>query len=427
MDQCVVFSCQNPEKPIPVASFALDRAGVGYLGYGRHYMNRPDAFAIDPLHLPLSAEDLKIPRHKDGTYGVLSDAGPDAWGVKLTSSLFRKQKRPLPATPIDWLLQSWHYGSGCLGFAPNAQTPPHPGVKPAPVAALDKRALSAIESLTSDDETELDDEIISLINPGVSLGGVRPKTVVMHEGMEHIAKFSRLDDKFNVPAAEYATMLLAHRARIDVPEFELIPVADRPVLLVCRFDRTSEGRRIHYMSAKTLVNIDTLSPDGREYKTKYSYAGIAESMRTLNPQAVEDSHQLFRRMVFNILVGNVDDHMRNHALLMRKPGQFVLSPAFDIVPHLEATAAPQSIGVGAFGTASTMKNALSQCGRFFLTFNEATDIILQVKEVVSTWRNVFREEAGMSARDIHILEACFTAAEEAENVSVAITGSNRTI
>jgi serine/threonine-protein kinase HipA len=418
LSQCIVFLCADPANPIPVASFALDSKGDGHFGYGLRYLEREDAFPLDPLHLPLSVEPHLIRRPNDSAYGILSDAGPNSWGMRLTSSIFRKQRRALPATPVEWLLQSWHYGSGCLGFSAAPDILPDSGISPAPLAALDKRLLSVIGNLAVHADTALDDEAVRLMYPGGSLGGVRPKTVVLHDGMEHIAKFSRQDDRFDVPAAEYATLRLAHMAGIHVPDFELVDIDGRSVLLIERFDRTKASTRLHYMSARTLVDIDTLSPDGREYKARYSYAGIAEAMRPLNARGVADSHELFRRMVFNILVGNVDDHMRNHAFLMDKPGRFHLSPAFDLVPHLEAMSVPQSIGVGAYGTASTVTNAMSQCGRFLLRNDEAARIIQEIREVVSHWRRIFRE-AGMSETDIHTLTACFNAADEAERIQVA--------
>jgi len=99
----------------------------------------------------------------------------------------------------------------------------------------------------------------------------------------------------------------------------------------------------------------------------------------IDPKAVEDAHQIFRRMVFNIMIGNVDDHLRNHGFLMTDvPGEYRLSPAFDIVPHLEAAFNPQSIGVGADGPASTIRNALSQCERFFLTPGGAAEVVGEV-------------------------------------------------
>lgn len=416
---CTIFDCSNPKAPVAMASFALDGEGNGHLGYGTRYAERENAFALDPVQLPLSHDVHVIARHRDGTYGVLSDAGPNAWGVKLTSRLCRKHGVAVPATPVEWFLRSWHFGSGCLGFSEHHTIPPSPGVTPVSVAHLNERLLETVEAFTADPDADIDQEAFSIILPGGSLGGVRPKTVVMHEGVEHIAKFSRHDDKFDVPAAEYATMRLAHMAGINVPDFELERIGQRSVLLIARFDRTTDGHRLHYLSAHSLINMDGLSADKHEYKTRYSYAGIAEAMRPLNDRGVADSHELFRRMVLNILVGNVDDHMRNHALLMNRPGRFVLSPAFDIVPHLEAQAAPQSIGVGAMGAASTMTNALSQCGRFLLHEQEAKDIIGQVREVVSSWRQVFRD-SGVSETDIHTLAGCFSAAAEAERIQVPV-------
>jgi serine/threonine-protein kinase HipA len=417
---CTVFDCTNPAMPVAIAGFGLDGNGDGHLGYGVRYIARTDAFPLDPIHLPLSKDVHLIARHQDGSYGVLSDAGPNAWGMKLTGSMYRKQGQALPVTPVEWFLKSWHYGSGCLGFSEHHSVMPDPGVPPSPISALSARLLDTVEALTADPDTDLDEEAVRLFFPGGSLGGVRPKTVVMHDGIEHIAKFSRLDDRFDVPAAEYATLRLAHMAGINVPDFELVRIGDRSVLLVARFDRTPEGNRLHYMSANTLIGIDVLSSDRREYKTSYSYPGIAEAMRPINDFASRDSHELFRRMILNILVGNVDDHMRNHALLMRTPGRFSLSPAFDIVPHLDAAIIPQSIGVGAHGSASTIGNALSQCNRFLLKEDEARRIVEEVREAVSHWRSVFNE-AGVRQTDIHTLASCFGAADEAEHIRVTVT------
>jgi serine/threonine-protein kinase HipA len=227
----------------------------------------------------------------------------------------------------------------------------------------------------------------------------------MHQGLEYIAKFSRPDDVFDVPSVEYATMCLAHKAGITTPDFELVHIGDRPVFLIERFDRTEGGGRKHYISANTLLDPPILSADKRELITSFSYAGIAEAMRPFNIRGQLDSHQLYKRMVFNIFIGNVDDHLRNHALLMESPGRYALSPAFDVLPHPAASTSPQSIGVGALGAASTTSNALSQCGRFLLRHEEALAIIEEVREVVSRWQKEF-SEFGVTKRDILILGPC---------------------
>jgi serine/threonine-protein kinase HipA len=414
METCTLFVCNDPQRQYAAARVALDSKGDAHFVYGRNYLRRADAFAFDPIRLPLSEDQMRIPRRADGSYGILSDAGPNAWGARVTASICRQHGEPLPATVIDWLLAASHHGAGCLGFSPAPDVMPALRPVPASLSQLNARLLQVVEALAAHDETELDEEALRLVSPGASLGGMRPKTVVVHNGVEHIAKFSRADDLFNVPVAEYATMRLAYLAGIDVPDFELEQVADRMVLLVARFDRDAAGGRCHYISAKTLIDIDVLSQDRREYRTRYSYAGIAESARGISDSIVADSQQLFRRMVFNILVGNVDDHLRNHGYLMNRPGNYALSPAFDLLPHLEAMNTPQSIGVGA----STMANALTQCGRFFLTQAEARETIAQVRQAVSTWRSVFHE-AGMSRTDMHTLAGCFDAADQAERIAIA--------
>lgn len=402
---CAVFDCSDPAAPVPAASFGLDAAGGGHLAYGRLYVDRSGAFDLDPIHVKRSGAMLGVPRRRDGTYGVLSDAGPNARGVKLAASLCNRTGTPLPANPVEWLLASWHYGSGCLGFSPHHTEAPSLGIAPMGVDTLSRKLVTAIGKLAVNDDVPLSDADIRLLAPGSSLGGVRPKTVVMHDGVEHIAKFARPDDVFDVPAVEYATMCLAHAAGIDTPDFELLDIGGRAVFVIARFDRTARGLRKHYISAHSLLDPPALSDDGRAYQTRFSYAGIAEAMRPFNLRGQRDSHQLFRRMVFNILVGNVDDHLRNHALIMSAPGSYVLAPAFDIVPHPSAPTHPQAIGVGAAGAASTSANALSQCGRFLLKRAEANAIVESVRDVVSGWRQAF-SQAGISGRDLAILDRC---------------------
>jgi serine/threonine-protein kinase HipA len=402
---CTVFDCSDPAAPVPAASFGLDAAGAGFLVYGRLYIGKPGAFDLDPIRLKLGDKVLPVPRRLDGSYGVLSDAGPNAWGMKLAASILTRARRPLPSNPVEWLLSSWHYGSGCLGFSRHHTEAPNLGVAAGRVDELSGKLVHAIGRLAVKDDVELTDADMRLLAPGSSLGGVRPKTVVMHDGVEHIAKFARPEDVFDVPAVEFATMSLAHAAGIHTPGFELINIGGRSVFLIERFDRTEDGHRKHYLSAHSLLDPAALSADGREYKTRFSYAGIAETMRPILTRGQHDSHQLFRRMVFNIFVGNVDDHLRNHAFIMDAPGRYDLAPAFDILPHPSAATHPQSIGVGAAGAASTSANALSQCGRFLLKRDEANEIIEAVRDVVAGWRLAY-SHAGVGARDLAILDTC---------------------
>lgn len=196
----VVFDCSTSSAPVPVASFGLKDDGDGRLAYGRRYLARHDAFSIDPWHLPLQANEQLLPCQPDGTYGALSDAGPNAWGARLTARLLRKAGKPLPVNPVERSLQSKQFGSGCLAFAPSSDAPPQLGEVPTRSTDLSARLLVALDQYVKDPDQDLNAETTNLLFPGSDLGGLRPKTIVMHEGVEHIAKFSRPDDVFDVPA-----------------------------------------------------------------------------------------------------------------------------------------------------------------------------------------------------------------------------------
>lgn len=410
MKECTVFVCTDPTAPLAAGRFVLDDAGQGHFVYGKRYLASAQAFSFDPINLRLGPAQLRVDVHRDESFGVLSDAGPNTWGKRITGSICKQRNIALPANPVEWLLFSWHYASGCLAFSPHPDQKPRNPIAAIDLATLDQRVLRALEDI----EAETDPDIVRIVLQGASLGGARPKTVVRHDGCEWIIKFNRKDDLFDVCAAEYATMRLAFAAKIEVPDFELVSIGGQSAFLVQRFDRTAQGGRIHYISANSLLNIGQLSATQSEYKTAYSYGGIADIMRSFNPQAVADAQQLYRRMVFNIMIGNVDDHLRNHGFLLAGPGDaYRLSPAFDLVPHPDSAWMPQSIGVGAQGAASTLENALSQCGRFFLTADEAREIIDEVRQVVVTWREVFRE-AGVVRQDVYRLAGCFAAAEAGE-------------
>jgi len=412
-----VFDCSTPTVPRPIASFGLCANGNGRFAYDKRYLRLSDAFSVDPWHLPLLDKEQELPRQFDNTYGVLSDTGPNAWGEKLIAYFLRKENRPTLANAVEWFLQLRNFGSGCLVFSAWPTEPPHVTRVSMRSSDLTSRVFDALNSYLADPDYALDENTIQLLIPGCDLGGMRPKTVVMHDGLEHIAKFGRPDDLYDVPAAEYAALRLAYMAGINVPNFELKKIGKHSVLLVERFDRTENGRRIHYLSAHSILRPNPLGSDHHDYRKSFSYAAIAEALQRKNAGAFDDAQELFRRMVLNIMIGNVDDHLRNHAILMREQGLYRLSPAFDICPHLSAPFHGQSIGVGAFGIASTIENALSQCHRFFLKTEEAAKIVSYVKDVTSNWRTIFAE-ADISKADQQRLAGCFAVADRATRVQV---------
>ncbi|MDE1438010.1 hypothetical protein, partial [Bacillus licheniformis] len=160
------------DHPVPIGRFALDGAGQGRFGYGLRYLQRADAFDLDPIHLPLTAAEIAVPRRGDDSFGVLSDAGPNTWGAQLALRLMRAA----PENAIDWFLHAGYYGSGCLGFSPDPQTAPQPGPVPASSRDLREHLLRTLDSYIADADAHLDTATATLLFPGSSLGGVRPKT-----------------------------------------------------------------------------------------------------------------------------------------------------------------------------------------------------------------------------------------------------------
>lgn len=167
---CIVFSCADPHNPVPVGRFAIDDAAQGRFGYGLRYLERQDAFELDPIHLPLTQAEIAVPRRNDATYGVLSDAGPNAWGTQLALRLLREADEAPPRNLIEWFLKSGSYGSGCLGFSSNPGTPPHPGPVPSSSRVFRENTLHALDAYVADPDAHLDANTATLLFPAVAWG-----------------------------------------------------------------------------------------------------------------------------------------------------------------------------------------------------------------------------------------------------------------
>ena len=376
--------------------------------YGNKWRARPDAFALDPVHLPL--DDAIAPL--DRMFGAPLDAGPDRWGSRLLDERFAALLDRARAAPearaaawrrlpnmLDRLLLAGDDRVGALSFGPSPAKPlRHPAVAPI-------RDLAAIEdAMVRFDAGETVEPDLILMAVGTSLGGARPKVTVRRpDGSLWLAKFRRKStDDVSVVRAEHAAMTLARAAGISVADTEVMPLGrDRETLLVRRFDRTggatdSDIRR-PYLSAISLAG-------RRDTDTGGSYLEIADRMR---PQQVgcprADLVELFRRMVFNAAIGNTDDHLRNHGFL-RVDGVWRLSPAFDLVPCPDG-ADHQAISVGRWGTTPSRQNLMSECGRFGLDAEEAGAIVAQVATVVGGWREAFAAR-GVGEADLRKLGRC---------------------
>ncbi|MDA0323822.1 MAG: HipA domain-containing protein [Verrucomicrobia bacterium] len=379
---------------VPAGIFTHDSdAGIGRFDYGRRYLERPNALPVDPVALPLGLVQREITVN-EGLYGAFCDAAPDYWGRLVIAAECRTAPEAL--SECDFLLSGNATRVGNLDFR-ESPSHPEPVLGPPHFNQLRDIALAA-EHLEAGDTS--DARLLRLLRQGTSIGGARPKCTVELDGALWIAKFPAKDDTINIPRIEYATMQLAQRCGICTPQLRLVQAGGKDIYLTRRFDRERHGSgwlRHGFLSSLSLMEWDVRD------RLLWEYPGMASRMR----RHMSAGHlvELFRRMVFNVMVRNTDDHPRNHGFLVRG-GEIELSPAYDIVPALTqagvGTEYRLAMSVGDEGREATLPNVLSRSAQFGLLESEATQIIGGMRATCREWPACFRE-AGMSERDIDIV------------------------
>ena len=239
------------------------------------------------------------------------------------------------------------------------------------------------------------------------MGGARPKAVVENGDALWIAKFNRKDDKYNHARTERAMLELARACGIQTAESRLTTIGNRDALLVKRFDRekTEAGyQRVRMLSTLTLLR----SEDTHQDRTKWSYVLLAEELRRISAQPKTDAPELFKRMCFNALISNTDDHPRNHAVIATGKG-WRLSPAYDLTPAMPISLERRDLALecGDMGRYAHANNLLSQAARFLLK-NEAAQTIIDAMEqtVKEQWHPIASKE-GVSEKDCETISSAF--------------------
>ena len=287
---------------------------LGRFVYGRSYLNNPDAVPIDPVELLLSEKTYETVQ-LNGIFGALRDAGPDFWGRRV----IEKHAGKAQLGELDYLLESPDDRAGALGFGLN-KVPPAPQRKFNKTLDLEK--LQNLADALIKDEIPKDPDaaqVQDLILLGTSMGGARPKAVVQDDEGLWIAKFNRPDDRWNNTRVEHAMLRLARECGISTAESRIEAVAGKDVLLIKRFDRekTEKGyTRARMVSGLTLLRAD----EALEMRTRWSYVVLVEELRRVVAEPKKDARELFRRMCFNALISNIDDHPRNHAVIAKDQG-----------------------------------------------------------------------------------------------------------
>ncbi|NJN52579.1 MAG: type II toxin-antitoxin system HipA family toxin [Gammaproteobacteria bacterium] len=372
----------------------LDKAR-GRFKYAKTYLNHADAFALDPVNLPLSADVQEKARSREapGIFGVLLDAGPDEWGRRQLS----QTRVPPPVTHVEFLLTASGEGVGALHFTANVADVP----RPPPRRPFE--SLSHLQHIAADIDAgrSIDRNLAPFFLQGSGIGGARPKTLIEHDGRHWIAKFSRAGDLVEMCRVEHASMLMARAAGIDVPDVEITSTGRGLVLLVERFDR-SGAEQHHLISVASLINkFDITQYD----ESSMSYPGIFQLGKRICDGSDDLAEIVFRRMVFNVAIGNTDDHLRNHAFYKRaNTRQYAITPAYDVVPHTGLQGS-HAIALGEFGNTPTPDNLGAAAKRMGLNRTAARTIAAAVLTVCANWRE-HMHASGVSDADIAILERC---------------------
>lgn len=318
----------EPQMPVvPVGMLKLARRGVvesGEFAYGRRYLQLPEADALNPDFLPLQDASFVLPERRIRDGGALPltfrDALPDSWGRKVLEAQHGK-----PLADVDVLLMTNADRVGAMVFSENL-----PLQADAPAIELIELETLAEAVRRLEFAMEITPAMQRLLQRGGSLGGARPKATFIHDDQRWIAKFPAHGDAYNVEIVEAATLALAQHCGIDVAPFFLHPLQHGHALLLRRFDRQGKigrERRMHYLSASALLDVPYESSGG-------SYAEFAQMLRRISNNPAHDLAQLYRRMIFNLVVDNSDDHVKNHGVLHVGKGQYRLAPAFDLVAQL---------------------------------------------------------------------------------------------
>ena len=416
--ECFVYiTLPGQTEPVTAGRFALsvDRRGTpeGRFVYGRSYLERPNAVALDPVLLKLSPRTYSTAA-LNGVFGALRDASPDYWGRRVIQ---RHRGKAQPGE-MEYLLYSPDDRAGALGFGLN-QTPPAP--KRSFNQTLDLAKVQAIaDSIVADDDRpdgdraagavdhdDDRDQVEKLMVIGTSMGGARPKAVVEDEAGLWIAKFNRPDDTWNSARVEHAMLILARASGLTTAESRVVEIAGRDVLLVKRFDR--EKTQAGYLRARMISALTLLrTEDTYQSRDKWSYVLLAEEVRRVCADPAQNAAELFRRMSFNALISNIDDHPRNHALIA-KEAQWKLSPAYDLTPAVPVSMERRDLALecGDAGRFANADNLLSQSARFLLEPGEAAAMIDAMEaQVRGTWYATARA-AGVSERDCERIATAF--------------------
>jgi len=382
-DRLYLWLLTRPSEPVLVGELKLVRTTQGVsLEYAPDWLQRGFPLSED---LPLASGEF-LPKEKATAAGAVDDARPDRWGERVIRFVVRPPRLSL----LEYLYFAGHDRFGALGVSTlEREYRPHV-VGPLPKLEDSEQIYELIQRVQANEPVP--PALRRLISPGASMGGARPKALLDIDGEEWVIKFSD-GDPADTPLVEHATMTLAHKAGIRVAATRPVRLTHGHAVAVKRFDRPQRRLRQHCLSASVAL---------RAASDRFGYPELAQLLRrrAVASTSAAQMRELFRRMVFNILIDNTDDHEKNHALLVTDAQRYELSPAYDVLPSGQGLGF-QQMRVGEQEADATLANALSMANLFGLSRRDAPQHVSEVARIVDGWREHFAQ-CGVTRGDIEL-------------------------
>ena len=400
------------EDAVEVGTLVFEARGARRsvsFAYKDSWLASPERFALSP-DLPLaSGYQFRAGKGSGESvfFSCLADTEPDGWGRNVIRRDHAKQRqKPAPGQAAAALLNEFDFllwvsdfsrvGAIRLQSSDGVFQRPSGAARNTPALLALPQLLAASKAVEENRETARD--LAFLRGNGTSLGGLRPKcSVIDDDGTLAIGKFPSVSDTRSIVHGEVLALKLAAAAGINAAAARVVDSEGVPVALIRRFDRVN-GKRKMYLSARAMLQANPAD--------QYSYVDIAGAIRQVSARAGADLKELWCRMVFNILINNVDDHLNNHGFLHHAHGQWTLAPAFDLNPFPDKERALKTWISEDSGEAASIDEALAVAPQFGLGKSAASDILGNVKAVVTRWKTTARA-IGMTSADIHRFAPAF--------------------
>jgi serine/threonine-protein kinase HipA len=384
IDRLHLWLLTQPQRPVLIGELNLVRSLQGVsLRYAQSWLQRGFALSED---LPLIDQEF-LPVEKATAAGAVDDARPDRWGERV----IRVIDKPPRLSLLEYLYFAGDDRFGALGVSTSAEEYRPRRLGPLPTIEDADQIHELIRKVEANEPVPPAQR--GLISPGVTMGGARPKALLNIAGEQWVIKFAD-GEPSDTPLIEHASMTLAATAGIRVARTRPIRLTVGHAVAIQRFDRDRTTRK-HCVSAHVAL---------RAAGERYGYPELAQLLRRRGVIAKDayraHMRELFRRMVFNILIDNTDDHEKNHALILTDAQQYELSPAYDVLPSGQALGF-QQMRVGEQEADSTLTNALSMSRLFELDRDDAIKELKAVVRVVERWRQHFKE-CGVTRGDIEL-------------------------